>query len=78
MTTQTVTSRHVREGYQREVSWTYQEAAEWSGLSASRVRHMASETLGGKSLFKRANAIGPYKVDARSFMQYIKTGKAHG
>tara|TARA_R100001530_G_scaffold135897_2_gene114423 strand:- start:3682 stop:3963 length:282 start_codon:yes stop_codon:yes gene_type:complete len=78
-----VTSKTIRPDYKKRPAITVAEAADWSGLSFHTVRAYHSELVdvGRRSRRLRwntGNAAGPYKIDAWSFRQWLKTGEPHG
>jgi len=63
--------KDIREDYAKHTKWTYAEAAHHAGVEVARVREWAC-----RKMFKKAFMVGPLKVDAVSFLAYLKTGEA--
>jgi hypothetical protein len=63
----------IREGFGEHTTWSCAEAAAWGCLSP---RTVYAWLRSGK--FKQGLATGPWRVDAASFMKFMKTGVTQG
>ena len=68
----------IRDDYRSQDAISYEEAADLSGLSRSRVKSLAATVKDGRRLFAKAHAVGPYRVDRSTFVEYLRTGRPCG
>ena len=68
----------IRPDYHRKTTWTYAEAAAFTGRTVKTIGRWLREPIDGKFRFKVA--LGPTKwpIDALSFRRYIETGEPQG
>jgi len=67
-----------RQDYRTQDFISYDEAADLCGLSRSRIKTLAATVRKGRRLFARGNAVGPYRIDRKSFEEFIRTGAPCG
>lgn len=63
------TMKAFREDFEAKPHWSCAEAGRWSGLSPRTVYQWLRF-----GMFKAGLSAGPYRVDAQSFVAYMRTG----
>lgn len=64
----------------RKTTWTICEAMDYCGLRRTQLWTLQKkmEHLNKRKAWKQGMAFGPYRIDAQSFMEFMRTGNPQG